>query len=242
MTEGYIYIMYNEMFSYYGDNIYKIGKAKDIAKRMNGYTTSYLTPPEIKFTSIECSNACLIESLVFYKLNSNRMRNNREFFQLPIEEIIETIESIISKYNYTELSKEEIIKLESEIKQDHQVKQSIDHNLKKLKLKVKYLKEIENLYNITNFDIFEKDLSVIEFVKLPDDLWSKITKLFRIAKGPPNCWYNFIQLYSQLIKHITCNDIIKAERLYTTKDRHKYRYSVDRTILTNYLDILDYKL
>ena len=63
--EGYIYIMYNEMFNYYGDDVYKIGKAKDIGKRMHGYTTSYIKPVEIKYASIKCSDCSLIEFLTF---------------------------------------------------------------------------------------------------------------------------------------------------------------------------------
>jgi hypothetical protein len=53
---GYIYVMQNEMFNFYGSDVYKIGKAKDIEQRMIGYTTSYIEPVEIKFSSKKCKN------------------------------------------------------------------------------------------------------------------------------------------------------------------------------------------
>ena len=51
---GHVYIIYNDMYvtvryKQYGDDVYKIGKAKDITKRLNAYTTSYITPVELLF-------------------------------------------------------------------------------------------------------------------------------------------------------------------------------------------------
>ena len=51
------------MFNYYGDDVYKIGKAKDIGKRMYGYTTSYIKPVEIKYASIKCKIMLIINKL-----------------------------------------------------------------------------------------------------------------------------------------------------------------------------------
>ncbi len=75
--EGYIYIMYDEMFNYYGDDVYKIGKAKDIGKRMNGYITSYIKPVEVKYASITCSDCGLVEFFTFKKLIQYRTTRNR---------------------------------------------------------------------------------------------------------------------------------------------------------------------
>jgi hypothetical protein len=32
IKEGHIYIIFNEVFNYYGDNVFKLGKAMDIEK------------------------------------------------------------------------------------------------------------------------------------------------------------------------------------------------------------------
>ena len=37
-------VICNEVFSYYGENVFKIGKTRDIAQRVSGYVTSYLKP------------------------------------------------------------------------------------------------------------------------------------------------------------------------------------------------------
>jgi hypothetical protein len=39
---GQIYILHNEMYNYYGENIYKIGTTKNIKTRTNSYETYYI--------------------------------------------------------------------------------------------------------------------------------------------------------------------------------------------------------
>ena len=92
---GYIYIMFNIVFRQYGDDVYKIGKAKDVAKRMNGYITSYIDPPEIKYISSHCDNCSLVETIIFHKLRTQRINPNREFFKEDINALIEVIEETI---------------------------------------------------------------------------------------------------------------------------------------------------
>ena len=45
---GYIYIIYSEMYNHHGENVFKVGKSKDVINRMSGYTTSYVKPVELK--------------------------------------------------------------------------------------------------------------------------------------------------------------------------------------------------
>ena len=98
-TNGYIYIIYNEMYNFYGDNVYKIGKSYDIYKRISGYTTSYIKPVEIIFLSEECINYTLAEGYIFNKLNEFRLVNNREFFKAPKQTIIDIITTVINDVN-----------------------------------------------------------------------------------------------------------------------------------------------
>ena len=75
--DGYVYILYNEVFQHYGDNVFKIGRAKDVISRLNGYTTSYIRPCELKFVSNICKNITQAEQLIFTGLNSYRITKDR---------------------------------------------------------------------------------------------------------------------------------------------------------------------
>ena len=99
MKVGYVYVIYNEVFSYYGENVFKIGKTRDIAQRASGYVTSYLKPVEVKFLSGLCENYHLAEKLVFEKIADHRMAENREFFQINIDEAVSFIEEAIAEVN-----------------------------------------------------------------------------------------------------------------------------------------------
>ena len=79
-NEGYIYILYNEVFQHYGDNVFKVGRAKDVIKRLQSYTTPYLQPSEIKYVSNICKDVVRAEQMIFLKLTACRLASNREFF------------------------------------------------------------------------------------------------------------------------------------------------------------------
>lgn len=98
-NNGYIYVLYNEMFKIYGEHIKKIGKAKDINKRLKGYTTSYITPPIILYRSNICKNYSLAESCIFTKIKDKRIKPNREFFNIELNEVIEIIDKTIDDIN-----------------------------------------------------------------------------------------------------------------------------------------------
>ena len=63
--DGYIYIVYNEVYQHYGINVFKIGKSKDVIARLNGYTTSYIKPVELKFVSKLCKDQQGLKKLFF---------------------------------------------------------------------------------------------------------------------------------------------------------------------------------
>ena len=107
---GYIYILFNEMFNFYGTDVFKIGKAMDVGKRMNGYTTSYIKPVEIKFMSEKCINHSLAEQIIFDRLLNFRMKLNREFFKGDLSVFIQIIEDVINRINTLSISAREKIK------------------------------------------------------------------------------------------------------------------------------------
>ena len=65
------------MFNYYGDNVFKLGKAMDIEKRVSGYTTSCIDNTEVKFLSELCCDYSLAELIIFDRLKSNRIKQNK---------------------------------------------------------------------------------------------------------------------------------------------------------------------
>ena len=107
---GYIYILFNEMFNFYGTDVFKIGKAMDVGKRMNGYTTSYIKPVEIKFMSEKCINHSLAEQIIFDRLLNFRMKLNRDFFKGDLSVFIQIIEDVINRINTLSISAREKIK------------------------------------------------------------------------------------------------------------------------------------
>jgi hypothetical protein len=93
--EGYIYVLWNQAFE---QNVFKIGRAKDVKKRLEGYTTSFPTECEIKFQSEKLKDCYIVEKIVQLKLDSCRINKSREFFKMDIESIknviIETINNL----------------------------------------------------------------------------------------------------------------------------------------------------
>ena len=98
-TLGYIYIIFNNSYLHYGNNIFKIGKSICVKNRINNYTTCYVDPVEIKYTSEICIDYSLAEKNIFIKLQQYRVINNREFFNIDLHIAIETINKIVTEIN-----------------------------------------------------------------------------------------------------------------------------------------------
>lgn len=141
---GNIYIMFNEVFNHYGENVFKLGKSKDVIQRMNSYSTSYIKPVELKFVSESCHNHSIAEKMIFLKLDKYRIVKNREFFKVEIDVAIDVIESIVKDINnevVNELYNEHLAsKLMKQEQRDIKTKQSQDKtnyvtnkNIKELK-------------------------------------------------------------------------------------------------------------
>lgn len=93
-TYGYLYCMHNDMYNYYGKNVYKLGCAKNIKIRENGYTTSYLEKSDM---IIKSKNLLFYEDgekILFNLLSKCRIKNSREFFDCNLNIIKENIENV----------------------------------------------------------------------------------------------------------------------------------------------------
>ena len=96
--EGYIYVLWNQGFESFGKDVFKIGRAKDVKKRLEGYTTSFPTQCEIKFQSEKLKDCYIVEKIIQLKLDGCRINKSREFFKMDIESIknviIETVNNL----------------------------------------------------------------------------------------------------------------------------------------------------
>jgi hypothetical protein len=102
------------MYKFYGDDVYKIGKAGNIEKRLTSYITGYIAPVELIYSSIICKNYSVCEKEVHIRLNEFRMKSNREFFKAKIEHIIDVIEKTVDELNI--LDDDELLKYHDDIK------------------------------------------------------------------------------------------------------------------------------
>jgi len=100
--KGYIYILWNNMYNFYGENVYKIGCTADFNKRIDSYTTSYLEPCEFKYVTDSTLYYKLAEKIIHFELKEYRLSPKREFFKCPLETAIETINRV-TNYTLSEL-------------------------------------------------------------------------------------------------------------------------------------------
>ena len=143
IKEGHIYIIFNEVFNYYGDNVFKLGKAMDIEKRLSGYTTSYIDNTEVKFLSELCSDYSLAELIIFDRLKSSRIKQNREFFRGDLQEFIKEIEDVVKKVNDKSITARE---------KQQKKRQTIQLNDLQKTQSLAYAHEIVNLLGFTSFN------------------------------------------------------------------------------------------
>ena len=77
MKQGYIYCFHNVL---YGENIYKLGRAIDIQKRLRTYQTYYYHPTKIILTSNILCDYVKAEKELFNVFYHHRINHKREFF------------------------------------------------------------------------------------------------------------------------------------------------------------------
>ena len=88
---GYLYILKNPSFE---EHVYKLGLTKNPKQRLRSYVTCYVDKSDYMYVSClfhDCSKA---EQTLFYLLRAYRMRDKREFFKLPLEDIKQQIQKL----------------------------------------------------------------------------------------------------------------------------------------------------
>ena len=85
--------MTNPSFSQ--ENLFKIGMTKDLEQRKQGYRTSFPGDCSFPYVTPEITLTRKRERAIFKILEKSRCTLRREFFILPLQEIIDCIEKVI---------------------------------------------------------------------------------------------------------------------------------------------------
>jgi len=108
---GYLYIMFNDCYEYYGQHFYKLGRSHDPKQRMNSYRTPFIDSSKYLYVSEKkFDNSIAAEYILFCILQKFRVHPKREFFNHDLDKIIEVIQIIES------MSSEDILKLYKNLK------------------------------------------------------------------------------------------------------------------------------
>jgi hypothetical protein len=90
-NEGYLYIIYNPIFA---KDVYKLGRTNNLKTRLRSYVTGYIEPSKYLYTTKMFKDCVKAERILFFLLRKNRIREQREFFELNIDIIINTIKTL----------------------------------------------------------------------------------------------------------------------------------------------------
>ena len=101
---GYLYCLYNEVYKYYGEDVYKLGREININQCLNKYKTSYIKPSIIEI-SLKVKDIKGAEKILFRELRKYKVKNNREFYKVELK-VIKEVFNFIEKLSDDEFKKE----------------------------------------------------------------------------------------------------------------------------------------
>jgi len=226
---GFIYILWNKIYNYYGENVYKIGKTSNIVCRLNQYTTSYIDPCEIKYLSRRCINYTLAEGTIFQLIHNKRIISNREFFKIDKDEAIKIIDEVINKINngiITEL-----------------IKEPIEHiNKINNRYKILLFKQFKATYNI---DFYQSYITTDDaFITLDENLYTEIKKYYRMERIKPANYGEILKMFIIMLRNLLkqqlsaddiMNNYIYKYRIRKAKNRGYVKYSFNVDNIEDYL-------
>lgn len=95
---GFIVIIFNNMFNYYGSNYKRIFKTNDVNQTLEFLLDAYIDPCDIIFQSKLCKDYVLAEKIIFYKL-IDYQNEDSDFYDVDDNYAIDVIQSIIDRIN-----------------------------------------------------------------------------------------------------------------------------------------------
>ena len=91
--QHFLYIIHNPVFVHYGPNVYKVGYSTDVERRVTDRSAFLLEECTVLYKKQVSSMKD--ERKLHEILNNYRMRQNREFFDCPLDVIKEAMDSIV---------------------------------------------------------------------------------------------------------------------------------------------------
>ena len=88
----FIYVLHNPVFLHYGPNVYKIGYSTNVKDRLKSYSTYYIQKSRMLYSKEVTSKEC--EAQLHDIMAAYRVEKNREFFDCPLSQVKEFIESL----------------------------------------------------------------------------------------------------------------------------------------------------
>ena len=88
-----VYVMQNTVYEV--SNMFKIGRTKDLSKRLSTYNTSHVNGVSIVYDRL-CCDSKLVEGMVHHILADRRCERNREYFECPLPMIKTIIDHAIN--------------------------------------------------------------------------------------------------------------------------------------------------
>ena len=90
---GFVYILHNPVFQYYGPNVYKVGYSCDTMRRKSDGSSMLLEDSVILYQrEVPCMR---YERIAHKKLAQYRMKKTREFFDCPLDTIKKMIDELV---------------------------------------------------------------------------------------------------------------------------------------------------
>ena len=241
---GQIYVLWNEMYRFYGEDVVKIGRAKNVLNRKSSYVTSYVKPVEVVYTSELCKNCVLAEYIIFKRLQTHRLAHNREFFDCPIQTVKDVIAQtvfevdidIITSKNDVRSSKQQKPKEASDkriiIKQLVGANVLPEHCCKKARV----IKQRESAFGMRLNNLNEKrgEDYTVDFDEV---LFSDCKNIFKISRDPPKTYHQVMMLYVSLVKTAVGKGIITSKQLKTKKHRDITVYTLNQDYIDELLNV-----
>jgi hypothetical protein len=149
---GYLYCISNSIYDIYSKKTYKLGNTINIKDRMNCYNGKYFEKIKLHI-SIEVPYKFMFETLLFMKLDNQRIKKTKEFFTNYnlIKGEFENIKKIIEKNNsldsleeyYKEVLNKDMKQIKYKIKELNTVKK-IKYEIKTINYEDKFRKKIRD--------------------------------------------------------------------------------------------------
>lgn len=121
--QGYLYCFHTEILKYYGDNVYKLGRTKNLTLRQTQYDILCINKGKMLANSQLIKNYIIGESLLFLLLNEYRLHPKRELFKCELKVVndaFKKVETIMSNNSVTQII--ETFKLKDNMKSTEVVK------------------------------------------------------------------------------------------------------------------------